>query len=303
MSPTTWERLAAALERNAPANPATEARLRSALALIVSHPGKLVRAGLVLAAAERHGLAPAAAEELACAIEFFHAASLILDDLPCMDDAVTRRGQACVHRQHGEATAILAALALINRAYALIGAAVAAQPRRIRAEVNVCLDHHLGLAGLVGGQAWDLAFAHTDRSARLVSRIAAGKTGALFALALLLPAVLARPSQDERRHLHALCVYWSQLFQIADDLHDVSASGAEGGKSTGRDRILARPNLAIALGVPAARRRLALLNQQAGRTLAALAGRAAARWDYLQKFHQDLLKPMAGAATARTEAA
>jgi geranylgeranyl pyrophosphate synthase len=216
-------------------------------------------------------------------VEYFHTASVVLDDLPCMDDATQRRGRTCVHRQQGEATAILASLTLINRAYALVHEVLAAQPRRVRVDAMECLDRCLGTAGLVGGQAWDLAFARTDRSAATVSRIAAAKTGALFALAIMLPASLAKPRPAERRALRALCVYWGQLFQIGDDLRDVVSSSFEAGKTTGRDRLLARPNLALALGVPAARARLARLAAQADRALATLEACGGDRWHYLRE--------------------
>jgi geranylgeranyl diphosphate synthase type II len=281
MTPELFPRLAAALVRHASAGTEVEPHLRAALQQVAANPGKLLRAALVFSAARRFGLRIADAERLACGVEYFHVASLVLDDLPCMDDAAVRRGLPCVHRQHGDATAILAALTLINRAYALIGQALVAQTRGVRAEATACLDRALGLAGLVGGQAWDLAFAQTDRSARLVSRIAAAKTGALFSLAVMLPATLARPTARELRALRALCVYWGQLFQIADDMGDVLATSYESGKTSGRDCVLTRPNLVLALGLPAARARVTRLTAQAGRALATLQVGGGKRWSHL----------------------
>lgn len=284
MASTNPESLAAALPRHAPAAAVMEPRLAAALRQVLGRPGKLLRAGLTFAGARRAGLRRGEAEKLASAVEYFHAASLVLDDLPCMDDATWRRGLPCVHRQHGEATAILTALALINRAYALVAEALAAQPRGVRGRAWAAVERSLGVAGLVGGQAWDLAFAATERPARLVSRIAEQKTGALFALAVLLPAELARPDVVERRALRALCVYWGQLFQISDDLRDVLASTYEAGKTTGRDAALARPNLVLALGMPAARRRIGRLAAQAERALAVLEHRGGARrWGHLRE--------------------
>jgi geranylgeranyl pyrophosphate synthase len=282
--------LPAALFRHLPSAARGEPRLLAALRQGAEHPGKLLRGNLVLTAARRHGLAPGHAARLACAVEYFHTASLLLDDLPCMDDAGLRRGQPCVHRRHGEATAILAALALINRAYALVGEALARRPLAVRRRATTWLDRSLGLAGLVGGQAWDLAFASTDRSPALVSRIAAGKTGALFALAIQLPATLARPTLTERQSLDALCVYWGQFYQIADDLSDLAATPAATGKTVGRDRALARPNLALALGRKRALERLARLDHQARRSLATLRVRGGARWDYLAELHAALVR-------------
>lgn len=302
MSPELFPRLAAALVRHASSDADVEPHLRAALQQVAANPGKLLRAALVYHAARRFGLRIVDAERLACGVEYFHVASLVLDDLPCMDDATVRRGLPCVHRQHGEATAILAALALINRAYALIGQALVAQTRGVRAEATACLDRALGLAGLVGGQAWDLAFAQTDRSARRVSRIAAAKTGALFSLAVMLPAALARPTPRERRALRALCVYWGQLFQIADDMGDVLATSFESGKTSGRDCVLTRPNLVLALGLPAARARVARLSGQAGRALATLQAAGGKRWSHLAEAAETLAHLLVRPDQVRTAA-
>jgi geranylgeranyl pyrophosphate synthase len=290
LSPAARRSLHLALQAHLPAAARAEPRLQAALEQGAQHPGKLVRGLLVLAAARRHGLGAAHAARLACAVEYFHTASLLLDDLPCMDDAGLRRGQPCVHRRFGESTAILAALALINRAYALVGVALARQPATVRLRATAWLDRSLGVDGLVGGQAWDLAFGGTDRSASLVSRIAAGKTGALFQLAVQVPATLARPSAAERRALDALCVYWGQIYQIVDDFSDLAAPAAESGKTAGRDRALARPNLVVALGAGPARARLLRLDRQAHQALATLEARRPARWSYLSELHAALLR-------------
>jgi geranylgeranyl pyrophosphate synthase len=284
--PHDTARLIRALREHAPAGAATEPHLRDAVLAAASRPGGLVRPRLVLAAGLRHGLEEDAAEELACAVEYFHLASLILDDLPCMDDAATRRGQPCTHRVHGEATAILAALAFINRAYALAHGAFAFQPAGIRLAAGACLDACLGTAGLVGGQALDLRFAESPRDLRTVGLVALRKTAALFWLAVVLPALPSAPGPADLRRLKAVCVYWGLAYQAADDLRDVLASPASAGKSTGRDRALQRPNLALAAGVPATRRRLVRLSRLAGEAVAALS-RSSSRWDYLAAFHRD----------------
>lgn len=294
--------LRAALLRQLPAAARAEPRLEAALRQGADHPGKLVRGRLVLAAARSRRLPRARALELACALEYFHTASLLVDDLPCMDDAALRRGQTCVHRRHGEATAILAALALINRAYALVGRALAGHPRAVRLRATALVDRALGLAGLVGGQAWDLAFARTDRAPVLVGRIAAAKTGALLDLAVRLPAALSRPRPGERRALAALCVYWGQLYQIADDLADLRG-GTAPGKTTGRDRTLARPNLALALGPARAEARFHRLVRQATDALDALRARGGGRWDYLSALHASVARLPADASEAEHRAA
>lgn len=296
-TPNAYLRLTTALIDNRPVSPGAESRLRETIRHAASNPGKLVRARLVLAAAQTHGLEDGAAERLACAVEYFHLASLILDDLPCMDDGGTRRGMPCVHLLHGEAPAILGALAFINRAYALAGFAFAAHPIDIRLQATACLDACLGPAGLIGGQAADLDFAKSDRSAREVASIALRKTGALFWLAVYYPALLAAPSLEECRDLKALCVYWGLAYQAADDLQDALLNAFEAGKTTGRDRALNRPNLAHAIGVPAVQRRIMRLLKQAQRVVGRLEG-SSARWGYLGGFHREFVEPMVSAVAA-----
>jgi len=269
--------LVRALRDHAPLTSAGEPRLRSVIEQAVTNPGRLVRAQLVYAAAVRHGLSSAAAARLAAAVEYYHVASLLLDDLPCMDDATERRGRICPHLVHGEATVILAALALINRAYALIGFLLPEFPPALRLPAQACLDSCLGPAGLLGGQAADLRYAETAPSARAVLAIALRKTGALFSLSVLLPAFLAGPDAREFRALKSLCLYWGLAYQIADDLAD--AGGAE-------DHT--RPNLVHVEGAAAARARLARLQRLAEGTLRKLTARDS-RWTYLAEIQSRLL--------------
>ncbi|MEX2044892.1 MAG: polyprenyl synthetase family protein [Opitutus sp.] len=283
-SESTRDRIAAALVEHAPAGPQTEAHLEAIITSLATQPGKLVRGRLVLATTDAHGVDERVGLTLAAAVEYFHIASLLLDDLPCMDDAQIRRGQPCAHRVHGEASAILAALAFINRGYSLAGFALAEQPLQVRLQAQACLDASLGTAGLVGGQARDLRFAAGDRSVREVSRVAMTKTGAMMWLGLVLPALLAAPGRGEVRALEALCIYWGLAFQALDDLNDVLTTSVDAGKSTRRDRVLARPNLAVALGVPAARVRIMRLLRQAYRQVHRLVALRPA-WAYLEGFH------------------
>ena len=280
-------RIADALIEHAPVGGATEAHLRAVITDTAARPGKLFRARLVLATTTAHGINDSIGLPLATAVEYFHVASLLFDDLPCMDNATTRRGQPCPHHVHGEATSILAALAFINRAYALIGFALLDQPALMRLKAQACLDACLGSSGLVGGQARDLRFASSDRSPREVTRVAMAKTGAMISLGLLLPALLTAPSQAEMRALESLCLYWTLALQGLDDLHDVLATSVRAGKTTGRDRALVRPNLAVVLGVPQARARILRLLGQAERKVGHLVNLTPA-WSYLLEFQSHL---------------
>ncbi len=283
-----------ALQRNAPTAPGVEAHLHTVIHDAAANPGRLIRARLVDLSARINGLSAVDAEHLACAVEFLHLASLLIDDLPCMDDATHRRGQPCAHRVHGEASTILAALAFINRAYALAHLSFASQSAETRVAAIACLDSCLGTAGLVGGQALDLRFAESAGTARDVSIAALRKTASLFWLAVLLPALPGKPSARELHSLKALCVYWGLAYQAADDLSDLIGAVATTGKTPGRDRALSRPNLAVALGVPAARRRLVRLGALAAKTIGDLVT-GDARWSYLAAFHERIGQHSSGA--------
>lgn len=280
------------LRRHLPPLPGLEPKLRGVLAEVGAHPGSLFRLRVVLALGRAQNLDEDTAGRLAAAVEYYHTASLLLDDLPCMDDAAERRGRPCAHRLHGDAATILGALALINRGYALVAEATAALPFHLRSEATEMLDTCLGPAGLVGGQAFDLAFAAGPRSARAVGRAAMGKTAAMLRLALELPALAAGASPIERRRLRHLAVYWGLLYQGLDDLRDLRLAAATGAaKTDDRDATLGRPNLALATGVPQAISRLRRIEGLAAGTLRDLV--ACGRfWSILQLFHRQLAAPL-----------
>jgi geranylgeranyl diphosphate synthase type II len=133
-----------------------EPHLEQALRHVLSHPGTLLRPRIVFEMALGYGLEAATAQDLAVALEYFHTASLIFDDLPCVDNALERRGAPCVHGAFGEATAMLAALALINRGYALAWRSVAGTPQERQSRVLAYIESRLGVDGLLNGQSLDL---------------------------------------------------------------------------------------------------------------------------------------------------
>src|ERR1700739_4664655 len=118
-----------------------------ALRHVLSNPGSMVRPRTVHRVASAYNLDVESAHDVAVALEYFHTASLIFDDLPCMDNAIERRGAPCVHVAFGEASAILSALALINRAYALVWRAVSACPPQGRRDVTNYVEKRLGVEG------------------------------------------------------------------------------------------------------------------------------------------------------------
>jgi geranylgeranyl diphosphate synthase type II len=219
--------------------------------------GKRMRPLLVMLVARDLGCASPALADVACAVEMVHAASLVLDDLPCMDDARLRRGRPAVHVQYGEDVAILAAVALLSRAFGVLAGA-ADIPPVTRARLVARLSETVGTQGLARGQFQDL-----HGGARTLDAIATTnelKTGVLLGVAVDMAAILAQADDSVARSLRAFALAAGHAFQIRDDLidlpgEDIALTGLESGKDSGKD--LGKATLLASLGVEETRRRLA----------------------------------------------
>lgn len=270
-----------------------EPRLAAALQDVLARPGSLVRATLAYLTGIEMGVKEQHARAIGCGIEYLHTASLVFDDFPAMDDARMRRGAACLHVVHGEAVATLAALALINRGYALLWQGIGSATAKRREMAGEWVDSRLGVAGVLGGQAYDLSGWRGGQSAAEVSAVAARKTGDLLRLTLVLPAIVGRATSREIRLLDRLALLRGMAYQAADDLKDVLSPEEDSGKSGGRDEELGRPNLVAAEGLPAAIQRFQRMNEMADRVQAQLVGNTD-RWGML-----DLMKVQAPAVDER----
>jgi geranylgeranyl pyrophosphate synthase len=172
----------------------------------------------------------------ACALELVHTASLILDDLPSMDDATSRRGRPACHVAHGEATAILAAFALLNRAYEVLAEGWPGGPdAATRTALARELARAVGLSGMIAGQAADLAATGRTLDFATLEFIHSHKTGALFMASAAVGASAARASAAERAALVAYAKNLGLAFQIVDDLIDATGAAGEAGKDVGKD--------------------------------------------------------------------
>ncbi len=284
-------RLRAAFESQLPLPNDLEPHLAGAVGETLRHPGNMIRAELAFRLGRSFDLPEGASESLAIAVEYFHTASLIFDDLPCMDDALLRRGSDCVHRVYGEGAAILSALAFINSAYALLWKAVADVPGEARSASLAYVEQHLGLAGLLNGQSRDLYLEDHGRHAQVYRQIAIGKTASLIRLSLVLPAIMGEASPREICLLERLSVAWGLCYQILDDLKDILHTAEEGGKTTARDAEMLRPNLAIAIGMEASMRRAHRLIRMSDQVIAKLAlqrGRLAFLADTIERFQAEM---------------
>jgi geranylgeranyl diphosphate synthase type II len=190
---------------------------------------------------------PALSSAAAASIELLHCASLVHDDLPCFDDAPTRRGRASVHKAFGEQLAVLSGDALIVLAFQSLARAAEAAPARLANLISIVARAVGAPAGIVAGQAWEceqtIALAQYQRA----------KTGALFAAATAAGACAA--GADAGRW-HLLGERIGEAYQIADDIRDVVSDERDLGKPTGRDQVLGRPNAVHDLGIASAVGRL-----------------------------------------------
>lgn len=277
------ESFAGALQRG----PHLEPTLNEALGYVLSHPGSMVRARLSLGLAMTYGAPKQVAKDLAIGLEYFHTASLLFDDLPCMDNAMMRRGARCVHLEYGQASTVLAALALINCAYGLVWGTMRIVPVEFQGSALGYLLERLGADGLLNGQSLDLNFKTNARGIAATERVARSKTVPLIELALVLPAMVGQAPRREIQLLGRLSLCWGLAYQLADDLKDVLGAQEQTGKSTSRDRVLGRPNSVLALGVPAAVDRLGRLIHAGNRTLDRLLG-ARPSLGFLREFRAGL---------------
>jgi geranylgeranyl diphosphate synthase, type II len=197
-------------------------------------PGKRVRPLLAMLTAIDFGRDPEPMLDFGCALEFVHCASLMLDDLPCMDDARMRRGQLAAHIRFGEATTMLAAVGLLNQAYAIISASDALA-EAIRCRLVAQLSHAVGTAGLVSGQSRDLCERRCSIDSAGLRRINRQKTGVMFELAVVGGGTIADLPVARLETLNRFAGHLGQAFQIADDLCDCQRHRGSTGKDCGLD--------------------------------------------------------------------
>jgi geranylgeranyl diphosphate synthase type II len=249
--------------------PLEGSRVQQSMAYTVHAPSKRVRAVLTLLCAELCGGSATRAVPAAAAIELVHASSLILDDLPAMDNAPLRRGRASNHVAFGEAIAILAAFGLLNLAYGELSRAYDAS---LSGALSALLSEAIGLDGLIGGQAEDLLATDQAITFETLERIHRGKTGALFVASASAGTLTAGAGSDQRQWLAAFAKNLGLAFQIIDDLLDVEGNPEDTGKAVRSD---ARKTTFVSFSGVAGARQLALeLCQTADRALTPFGTRA-----------------------------
>jgi geranylgeranyl diphosphate synthase type II len=228
--------------------------LAKALHYSVFPGGARVRPMLCLAVAQACGDdQPALSDAAAAAVELMHCASLVHDDLPCFDNAATRRGKPSVHALFGEPIALLAGDALIVMAFERLALAGAVAPLRLAPLIGTIARGVGAPSGIVAGQAWE---SEPNPPLELYHQ---AKTGALFVAATMSGALAAGADAGPWR---ALGETLGAAYQVADDLLD-AVQASESDKPLGQDALLDRPSAVAKHGLKGALAQLNALVEQA----------------------------------------
>jgi geranylgeranyl diphosphate synthase type II len=227
---------------------ATPPKLASALHYATAPGGARIRPTILMSVAMACGDdRPEVSNASAAALELIHCASLVHDDLPCFDDADTRRGKPSVHRAYSEPLAVLAGDSLIGLAFEILARQSALAPERV-AQLIITLSQRTGMpGGICAGQAWE------SESEVDLKAYHQAKTGALFIAATQMGAIAAG---QEAEPWFELGDRIGEAFQVADDLRDALYDSDTLGKPAGQDDLHGRPNAVTQLGVQGAIRRL-----------------------------------------------
>ncbi len=237
--------------------------------------GKRIRPVLALATARALGMDPTDVLPLAAAIELIHTYSLIHDDLPAMDDDDLRRGRPTNHRQFGEGVAILAGDGLYAEAFALVLGEQQGDPRRVLASVRELADA-TGVRGMVGGQYIDIEGASDLR------RLHELKTGRLIGASVGCVLLLVDRDQTATLAYRSFAAELGVLFQIVDDILDVTGTDDALGKPSGSDERHGKRTYVSEFGLDRARELAAESHRKARAALA----QASAEGDGTQELEQ-----------------
>ncbi len=258
--------------------------LKEAMNYSLTAGGKRLRPWLCIESSRLFGDGEAVLD-FACAIEMIHTYSLIHDDLPAMDDDVLRRGRPTNHVVFGEAMAILAGDALLNGAFEVMAHFAIENPALGGLKAMDIVARASGASGMVAGQAGDILFEGKDKDEAVLHYIHERKTAAMINGAVLSGAALMNAKEAD---VEALGVYGQSLglvFQIVDDILDVTGNEQMLGKTPGKDAAEGKQTFAAVYGMKRARQ-IALEQTQAAMGVLARFGEKA---DMLRGMAQYLL--------------
>jgi geranylgeranyl diphosphate synthase, type II len=226
-------------------------RLHEAIRWSLFAGGKRFRPALVLAVGKTFGASGDELLSAACAVEMIHTYSLIHDDLPAMDDDDLRRGRATCHKKFDEATAILAGDVLHTLAFQTI-----TDDENLSDKIKVKLVSELAAsaAKMVDGQHLDLEAEGKIISVKELEAIHQNKTGAMIRASARVGAIVARADENELEAVSNYAASLGLLFQITDDLLDVTQTTEILGKTAGKDLTAEKATYPALYGLEDARR-------------------------------------------------
>lgn len=226
--------------------------------------GKRFRPALCLAVGEAFGAERKKLLRTCAAIEMIHTYSLIHDDLPAMDDDDLRRGRATCHKKFGEATAILAGDILQSLAFRSV-----AEDENLTAEIRVKLITEIARAAaqMVDGQQLDLEAEGMKISLEDLENIHQNKTGAMISVSASSGAIIAGASANDLNAISNYAAKLGLLFQVTDDLLDVTQTTEILGKTAGKDVAAEKATYVSIYGLSRARQLADKIKEEAAREL------------------------------------
>ena len=197
--------------------------------------GKRLRPVIMLLVCDMLGGKTKEVLPFACAMEMIHTYSLIHDDLPAMDNDDLRRGKPTNHKVFGEAMAILAGDALLNKAFEIVSSAEYENQKNVLKAISI-LSNSSGTEGMIGGQVVDIEAENKSISSDELLYLHSLKTGAIIRSSGVIGAVMSNASDKEINAIDSFCYNLGIAFQIQDDLLDVLGNSELLGKNTGSDK-------------------------------------------------------------------
>src|ERR1700744_5951079 len=242
----------ATLEAVLPRPQGRVARVQEAMRYATFAGGKRLRPFLVRHSARLFGVDDSRSLRVGAAIESLHTYSLVHDDLPCMDDDDLRRGRPTTHIAFDEMTAVLAGDALLTIAFEILADAKTHPDADVRLALIARLAEAAGHDGMIGGQVIDML---AEQSFGLEDGVNLQrlKTGQLFEFSCEAGPILGEASPEDRGRLKRYAEEMGVVFQITDDLLDVTSTAEKTGKAVGKDADMGKATLVTLLGVKGAR--------------------------------------------------
>lgn len=255
------------LDQALPKPHGAHARIHEAMRYSTFAGGKRLRPFLVLYCAKLFHVPQARAARVATAIEVLHTYSLVHDDLPCMDDDDLRRGRPTTHVAFDEMTAVLAGDGLLTLAFEILSDPRTHPSADVRCKLVSRLAEAAGSDGMIGGQMMDMQAADHPFGADDIILLQRLKTGQLFEFSCEAGGILGEAPGEHCNRLRDYARDLGLVFQITDDLLDVTSSAEKAGKAVGKDKDQGKATLVSIYGIERARAEAERLSHRARETL------------------------------------